>query len=291
MKKLGIVSIILMDLFLCACATTWQKEVRKNLRIEHVYDRPSTAYGPATVVLYTKNSGHTRACWAWQLLKLDFGNIKENDYKSKAEVCRKNLVSFPITDVKIKKTGHIKIGIKLSAQDKAKLSAEYHKISEVSIDLTNGCQYEAPATIKELEEMISKFSCDDSILLRLSRNPKAKVFLVLTTYGYDIDISVKVGKEWKFESELPPEVLDVISAKLNINAKKDKELRVYGNQLYIGFNGDPLFFLEKKTESQMKKRIALYDYVREKQSLTKQIIRFLDITKLFKKKLLINKKK
>ncbi len=283
MKQLRIVLIVLISLLFYACASTWAPAVKDTIRIEHVYNKPSIAYGPATVVLYTKASGYTRACWPWQLLDMKFEGIDERDYKSKAEIYHNCLVKYPIADVKIGTSGEIKFGIKLDAREKAKLSAGFQRISEIRIELTDGSQYEAPATINELYEKIKQNGCQDAIRERLRAHPKAKVYLVLTTYGYDINISVKIGNEWKAAADLPKEVLDVISAKLNLNIKKDKELKTYGKQLFVGFNGDAMS-LPQKTEAkevEVEKSIELYDYIRRNQSKENEIIRIIDMTNLF----------
>ncbi len=228
MKQLRIVSIMLISLLFYACAINYPGAVEKTMGIEHVYSRPSTAYGPATVVLYTKASGYTRACWPWQLLDMKFEGIDESDYKSKAEIYHNCLVKNPIADVTIGTSGEIKLGIKLGARDKAKLSAGYQRISDMRIEFTCGSQYEAPTTINKLYKKMKKNGCQDAIRERLRAHPKAKVYLVLTTYGYNINVSVKRGNKWEAAADLPKEVLDVISSKLNINIKKDRELKTYG---------------------------------------------------------------
>jgi hypothetical protein len=62
MKNLILMMAIVFALSTVGCNHKYVKSVQENLGIQHVYKRPTTAYGPGTVVMYDKNSDYTGTC-------------------------------------------------------------------------------------------------------------------------------------------------------------------------------------------------------------------------------------
>ena len=128
-NRMRIIYLFLPIIVTLTCQS-WQNAIRNSMKIEHVYNRPADAYGPAMVVAYTSNSDYTRGCWAWTVLGIGrdsyINEIKKEIKKSNSsDILKKS----NIASLEVKQKDDLTFNIKLDAKDKGGLDAKYHSIS------------------------------------------------------------------------------------------------------------------------------------------------------------------
>src|SRR5262245_35740064 len=92
-----LVFVMVVAGFTSGCKDLYTKNIKKDFGIEHVYKQPSTAYGPFTVVLYTKDADYTRTCW-----NTDITGRSQDELKSA-------LVINPLGSATVKSEGNLKV--------------------------------------------------------------------------------------------------------------------------------------------------------------------------------------
>jgi hypothetical protein len=187
MKKFFV--IFLLVFFTISCDDSYVKFLKSKLKIEHVFSIPSKAYGPGSVLLFTEESGYTRICYPENVL-----NISSEEYN------KNSLNSHETPEIVSSSKKEIKIS--LSSEEKIKVGLEYSKISACKIEMKNGKLYELVSKYP-ISKILKNLKSDDlsnkaDIEARLKSNPKGKVYLALTTYGYDIDFKQASGSGLDF---------------------------------------------------------------------------------------------
>ncbi len=224
MRCKTMVLLVLSIIGAAACEKGYVKAVQKNLQIEHVLSRPTTEYGPGCVVMYEDKSGYTGVCNAGWIIGTEAPQIS------------------PIADVGISKDAVIDFKLNLSAQDKAKIGAEYQHISHLTLMLTNGHQAEIITDLQKAFNEIGTGICGGNAKTLKSNHPGSKFYFVRVAYAYDFDVSIKNENGTTVSGEIPDDVLTVINAKvgLGFNIKDIYEQKMTGKGLYVGFNGTPV---------------------------------------------------
>lgn len=200
--------------------------LRKKMKIKHVFPCPSNAYGPGTVLMYEKKSGYTRTCFGWAVL-----GVSKDEYP-------KHWISSNLANVA--KVGSIEFKIRLSAKEKLNIGTEFSTSSACKIGLSNGKQFDINANIGTLVDNTQKGACAREIRKRKSANPRADFYLSLITYSYDLEFQIKTETGWILSANIPQDVFDIITPKIDISLDKKESYSVSGNQLFVGFNGDQI---------------------------------------------------
>ena len=209
-------------LLLAACdGNPYEKAVRKNLGIEHVFARPTTAYGPGAVVMHEKKSGYTGVCLPEWIIGAQTPVISS------------------IADISISKNSTIGFNINLNAEDKAKVGAEYENISGVTLTLVNGHQAEIMTDLVAAFSEIDKGVCAGNCRVLAAEHPESRFYFIRVAYAYDLDVKIKTKQGTTLSGEIPKEVLQVVGAKIGFNIESTLEQGLTGKGLYIGFNGTP----------------------------------------------------
>ncbi|MCB1158122.1 MAG: hypothetical protein H7A25_09715 [Leptospiraceae bacterium] len=213
----------------CSSQLPFVKSVKQNMNLEHVYSRPSAAYGPGTIVYYTEKSGYSRACWAWELMELP-----KESYTGL-------LIKNPIAGGNIKSNSNISFNLDLDAKKLAKLKTNFKSVSEMKVVLKNGKQYDLELSIGKLFRALKREDneCRLSLKAIKSANPDAQLYMVLTTFAYDIDYSVKTDKGWVSSAKVSKELLKQINNEIQLSGGGDGGAEISGKQMFIGFTGLP----------------------------------------------------
>jgi hypothetical protein len=197
------------------------KSIRKTLKIEHVFSRPASAYGPGSVVMYEKKSGYTGVCLSEWI-------IEEADIRS-----------YPIAKFGISDSATISFDLNLNAQDRAKIGVGFEDISKIEIALSNGKQMEIITDLKEAFRKIETGTCGNNCRALREEHPKSRFYFIRVVYAYDLEATIKRKNGTTIEGEVPQEVLKVVAAKIGIGFGQDERVDISGEKLYIGFNGTP----------------------------------------------------
>lgn len=218
------VLLVLAIIGAAACEKGYVKAIQKNLQIEHVLSRPTTEYGPGCVVMYEDKSGYTGVCDPGWIIGTEAPKVS------------------PIADVGITKDTVIDFKLDLSAQDKAKIGAEYQHISHLTLMLTNGHQAEIITDLEKAFNEIGTGKCKTNAKTLKLNHPGSKFYFVRVAYAYDFEISIKNENGTKVSGEIPDDVLAVIDAKvgLGFSIKNIYQQKMTGKGLYVGFNGTPV---------------------------------------------------
>jgi len=219
-RKILLLVLLVCIPFLTGCKN-YVKTIRKTLKIEYVFSRPSSAYGPGSVVMYEKKSGYTGVCLPEWIIGAEQPIVN------------------PIADVGISQNMTINFNLTLNAQDRARIGAEYNDISEVVIALTNGHQAEIITDLEEAFNRIGTGTCGNNCRALREVHPKSRFYFVRVAYAYDLEATIKRKNGTTIEGEIPQEVLKLVAAKIGIGFEQDKRLDLSGEKLYIGFNGTP----------------------------------------------------
>ncbi|MFX0196684.1 MAG: hypothetical protein ACFFCW_11210 [Candidatus Hodarchaeota archaeon] len=221
MKKIGLLLIMLSCFFFLACRDPYVKAVRKHMRIEHVFSRPSTAYGPGSLVMYEKKSGYTGVCLpAWIIGE---EQPKEDD----------------IAEFGISKEATISFKVDLNVQDRAKLGQGYSDISKVNLVLKDGKQAEIITDLKKAFDEMGKGKCLGNYEELIKGHPKAKFYFIRVAYFYNLGVEIERENGLKVSGEIPKETLGVIGANIGLDIEHFLKMSISGEGLFIGFNGTP----------------------------------------------------
>lgn len=224
-----IATLLMLSVFLWGCNGEEYEDQINDMKIEHVYLPPTTAYYPYTLLAYTKKSGYTSACSAVYVLG-----------KSTLDEVKSSVTSNGIAEITVAKSSVKEYEIKLDADDKGKLEAKYRDIAKIKLILKNGNQFEFPLIhYSEAKKNIVR-NCGKDIQERYKDHPDEKYFLPTVVYGYDMDYQLFSQNGTQITGEVPKEVLKVVSAKIGINVDNQQELMMKGNNMFIGFNGTPI---------------------------------------------------
>lgn len=237
MCKVTLCIITSICLFQVSCTSaSYEKAIRKNLGIEHVFSRPTTAYGPGAVVMFEKKSGYTGVCLpAWTI-----GNQLP--------------IISPIADIAVSKSSTIGLKVDLNAKEKAKVGVNYEDISEIIMTFVNGCQYEIMTDLEAAFNKMGQGTCGGNCRVLLKEHPESRLYFIRVVYAYDLDVKIKRKNGVTLNGEIPKEVLDVVSAKIGINIESKVDQGISGKGLYIGFNGTPR---NLSTQSVVKGNVSL----------------------------------
>jgi len=221
MKRKIILLVLLGCISFFIGCIKYVKTIQKTLKIEHVFSRPASAYGPGSVVMYEKKSGYTGVCLSEWII----GDVQP--------------VVSPIADFGISQNMTIDFNLKLNAQDRAKIGAEYHDISEITLALTNGHQEEIITDLEEAFKRIGTGTCGNNCKVLKEEHPKSRFYFIRVAYAYDLEATIKRKNGASIEGEIPQEVLKLVAAKIGIGFEQNKHLDLSGENMYIGFNGTP----------------------------------------------------
>ncbi len=227
-KKSIYFCLVMSALFFLTGCDEYQEQVQNKLKIKHVFSRPSTAYGPGSIVLYTKDTGYTNTCYPEWTIGKAMEDIRKTEYKEDS-----------IADLSVKKTAELEFDIKLDANERGKIGSKYEDISKVKLTLDKGKQFELKTPIQTIyDNAKNNSSCSSNMKLRYNSNPDGKFYLVIVAYAYNMDYSVEDKAGLRIDGEIPAGVLKILSAKAGIKLEANEEFKLQGENLFIGFNGD-----------------------------------------------------
>ncbi len=226
MRSLASFAIFMISLLLFSCrAPTVSDAIGKtaeDLKIQHVFSRPSRAYGPGSIVFYDKEQGYTGVC----LPRWIIGRT----------VPKKNAIAATSSSQQSK----YNFSMTLSAADRAKLGAKLEGTTDISVKLENGYQYEVLVDWATVESRIMKGPCKSNILRKLRLYPKGKIIFIQSVYGFDFSVEVMTSQKTKLSAKASAEVLKAVAPELSAGDFTVTKSSLVGKNLFIGFNGDPI---------------------------------------------------
>lgn len=227
-KKSIYFCLIMSTLFFLTGCNEYQKQVQKKLKIKHVFSRPATAYGPGSIVIYTKDTGYTNTCYPEWTIGKSMEDIRKTEYKEDS-----------IADLSVKKTAELEFDIKLDANERGKIGSRYEDISKVKLTLDKGKQFELKTPIQTIyDNAKNNPSCSSNLKHRYNSNPDGKFYLVIVAYAYSMGYSVEDKTGLRIDGEIPADLLKILSAKAGIKLEANEKFEFQGENLFIGFNGD-----------------------------------------------------
>lgn len=205
--------------------------VQKEMKIREVYNVPSSAYTPLTLLYHTNKEGYNQVCNVQQVTGISRNDFIEN-----------HTDRFSSANFGIVRNKDLQAKIKLEAVELQNLGvqAEYADVYQAILSLRNGLLYQSKdVTIETALNNIKNPNgqCIQNLRPIVRSKPDARFYLTSTVYGYDIDYQVKNSAGVNVSATLPEAVLKVIKAELGADFKNATDAQLEGKQLFIGFNG------------------------------------------------------
>jgi hypothetical protein len=209
--------------------TSYEKSVRENLKIPHVFVPPNDAYQPYTLLHYDGKSNFTPVC-----------SVELLTNKTKDDL-NKIIESRRIVDLRIRRNSDIKFEINLNSDDLGEVHAKYNDISAITISFTNGRQLNFPTIeVADIYAAFKSTRCADNIRIFSNELETSRFLLPIVVFGYDLDYKVFTKSGGNITGELPEEVMKLVAAEIDINFVSSNSLKMAGNGVYIGFRGLPV---------------------------------------------------
>ncbi len=232
MKQILSLSSLALLLLFTACApepeptVTYEENVKKNLRLSHVFVPPSDAYPPYTLLHYLKGEGFQQVCEASEVT----GVAEEN--------LSKKLVSKNLSNSTMSKSYNLNYGVNLSQKGVGFGGVDYQNIKNVVITLENGKIISMPSVhISDVNKTLSTGKCAEDIKFFKNDNPNSKFYIPREVYQYSMKYSILDKNGVDITAKLSKNLQKVVLANAGIDIDKESVMTMNGKELYIGFKG------------------------------------------------------
>ncbi len=204
------------------------QRVLNDLKIEHVFNIPSLAYGPGSVYIRARKAGYIGVCLPWNVI-----GCTEADYPAR-------LKAFDIPEWQQAASREEKV--KFTDEELKAVSADFAKIASLKLELSNGKVCLVYSHLSELAGNTKMGVNRKDIDAALEMYPKSKVFLAINCYQYDVKIAAKDDRGVDITATIPAEALKLILPEIGINIRRTDEVTMSGRAAYVGFNGGSIKF-------------------------------------------------
>jgi len=219
-------------LLLTACTptvtptVTYEENIKKNLRLSHVFVPPSNAYPPYTLLHYVEGEGFQQVCEASEVT----GIAEENLSKA--------LVAKNLSNSTVSKGHNLNYGVHLAQKGVGYAGVAYQDIKNVVITLENGKIISMPSVhISDVNKTISTGKCAEDIKFFTATKPNSKFFIPREVYQYSMKYSILDKDGVNVTAKLSKNLQKVVLANAGIDVAKEDVMTMDGNDLYIGFKG------------------------------------------------------
>ncbi len=230
-RTLPLSSLALLLLF-TACTpepaptVTYEENIKKNLRLSHVFVPPSDAYPPYTLLHYLKGEGFQQVCEASEVTGIAEENLS------------KKLVSKNLSNSTMHKSYNINYGVNLLQKGVGFGGVDYQNIKNVVITLENGKIISMPSIhISDVNRTLSTGKCAEDIKFFKNDNPNSKFYIPREVYQYSMKYSILDKDGVDITAKLSKNLQKVVLANAGIDIDKEDIMTMDGNELYIGFKG------------------------------------------------------
>lgn len=217
-------------LFLPGCAT-YERSVKQDMEIPFVYNPPSKAYHPYTLMHYKKNSGLQPVCGASSLTGM-----------RKRRLIKK-IKAYQIDSTEIKEKHEAEFNIILPNEDMKNFHPKFLKIDRVRVSFKNGHQYTIPNLhIQDVVDRLKSKKCINNIKKVANHKDDSKFYIPAVVYGYDIEYKIFTEDGRDITAKVPESLAKIVLGQIGLECRADKKISLAGNDLYVGFSGKPVEF-------------------------------------------------
>jgi hypothetical protein len=229
---LNYITSISLLLLLTACkpdvkpTVTYEENIKKNLRLSHVFVPPSDAYPPYTLLHYVKGEGFQQVCEASEVTGIAEENLS------------KELVSKNLSNSTMSKAHNLNYGVHLTQKGVGYAGVAYKDIRNVVITLEKGKIISMPSVhISDVNKTISTGKCAEDIKFFTATQPNSKFFIPREVYQYSMKYSILDKDGINITAKLSKNLQKVVLANAGIDVDNEEIMTMEGNELYIGFKG------------------------------------------------------
>lgn len=241
--------LVVSFLFLASCATSYEENIRKELKIPYVYSPPNNADHPYTLFQYTKNGNFQPVCSASLLTGLTEQEIIERRKEHKT------------TSVEIKKIYKTEFDVKLSKKELGVLATKYQGISKVEVSFDNGKVIRiSDVNLSDVVNRIKTTKCALDVNIFNTEMPNSKFFMPLEVYSYDLKYHIYTDKGVDVTADLPSDITQLVMMKLGLQYGSTSSVNVAGDNMYIGFRGTPINASLKSPQMIAKRMTTLEEF-------------------------------
>jgi hypothetical protein len=227
-----VITSLALLLLLTACkpdvkpTVTYEENIKKNLRLSHVFVPPSDAYPPYTLLHYIKGEGFQQVCEASEVTGIAEENLS------------RELVSKNLSNSTMSKAYNLNYGVALAQKGVGYAGVDYQDIKNVVITLEKGKIISMPSVhISDVNRTISTGKCAEDIKFFTSTQPNSKFFIPREVYQYSMKYSILDKDGVNITAKLSKNLQKVVLANAGIDVDNEEIMTMDGDELYIGFKG------------------------------------------------------
>jgi hypothetical protein len=227
-----VITSLALLLLLTACkpdvkpTVTYEENIKKNLRLSHVFVPPSDAYPPYTLLHYIKGEGFQQVCEASEVTGIAEENLS------------RELVSKNLSNSAMSKAYNLNYGVALAQKGVGYAGVDYQDIKNVVITLEKGKIISMPSVhISDVNRTISTGKCAEDIKFFTSTQPNSKFFIPREVYQYSMKYSILDKDGVNITAKLSKNLQKVVLANAGIDVDNEEIMTMDGDELYIGFKG------------------------------------------------------
>ena len=235
MKHILPLSSLTLLLMFTACdpkvqpTVTYEENIKKTLRLSHVFIPPSDAYPPYTLLHYLKGQGFQQICEATEVTGLSEENLT------------KKTVTKNLSNSSIQKSHNQSYGVTLSQKGIGHAGIAYQDIKNVVITLEKGKIISVPSIyMSDVNRTISTGKCAEEIKFFKGTVAGSKFFIPREVYQYSMKYSILDKNGLNITAKLSKNLQKVVLANAGVEIDNKNIMSMDGQDLYIGFKGVPM---------------------------------------------------
>lgn len=264
-----VIAVVLLAIHFLLPGKTLYQKVLNDLKIEHVFNIPSMAYGPGSVYIYAKKAGYIGVCLPWNVI-----GCGEAEYAVQ-------LRTFEIPAWQQVASREEKI--KFTDYELKAVNADFKKIASLKLELSSGRVCLVYSHLSDLAKRAKTGVNKSDIDVAQKMYPSSKVFLAINCFQYEVKFVAKDERGVDITATIPTDTLKIILPKIGINIQKTDDITMSGKLAYVGFNGGLIKFSDVEVEEEpvpgtLEERISVKPYS-FRSLIEKPSMSMLDITK------------